>query len=128
MGEEKNIEQENVKSNFSEDDRELDLMELEIYRKMWSEINSALADIRALRSSEPIESDPVQLIRNEMSALKKDFAELREAIAKMTRPAEVQQQNQQQQVMQQFSSLQPTIPLMPYFSTPSYQPMIQIPH
>ena len=127
MGEEKNIEQENVKSNVAEDDRELDLMELEIYRKMWSEINSALADIRALRSSEPIENDPVQLIRNEMSALKKDFAELREAIAKMTRPSEVQPQNQQQ-VMQQFPSLQPTIPLMPYFSTPSYQPMIQIPH
>lgn len=127
MGEEKNIEQENVKSNVTEDDRELDLMELEIYRKMWSEINTALADIRALRSSEPIESDPVQLMRNEMSALKKDFAELREAIAKMTRPSEVQPQNQQQ-VMQQFPSLQPTIPLMPYFSTPSYQPMIQIPH
>lgn len=127
MGEEKNIEQENVKSNVTEDDRELDLMELEIYRKMWSEINTALADIRALRSSEPIENDPVQVMRNEMSALKKDFAELREAIAKMTRPSEVQPQNQQP-VMQQFPSLQPTIPLMPYFSTPSYQPMIQIPH
>ncbi len=128
MGEEKNIEQENIKSNAADDDRELDLMELEIYRKMWSEINSALADIRALRNTETVESDPVQLMRNEMSALKKDFAELREAISKMNRPAEVQPQNQQQQILQPFQTLQPTVPLMPYFSTPSYQPMIQIPH
>lgn len=127
MNEEKNIEQENMKSTVS-DEHELDLMELEIYRKMWSEINSALADIRALRNNDTVDSDPVQLMRNEMSALKKDFAELREAISKMNRPAEVQQQNQQQQMMQAFQPMQPTVPLMPYFSTPSYQPMIQIPH
>ena len=128
MSEEKHIEQENVKLNAADDDHALDIMELEIYRKMWNEINTALADIRALRGNGTAESDPVQLMRNEMSALKKDFAELREAIAKMNRPVEVQPQNQAQQVMQQFSSMQPTIPLMPYFSTPSYQPVIQIPH
>ena len=126
MSEEKNIEQENKKSDAS-DEHELDLMELEIYRKMWNEINSALADIRALRNNDTVESDPVQLIKNEMSALKKDFAELREAISKINRPSEVQPQNQQQ-MMQAFQPVQPTVPLMPYFSTPSYQPMIQIPH
>lgn len=129
MSEEKNIEQEKTSSTAVEDDSALDIMELEMYRKMWSEINTALADIRALRSSEPVESDPMQIMRSEIAALKKHISELRDAIANMSKPAEQHAvQNQQQPVVQQFPQMQPTVPLMPYFSTPNYQPLIQIPH
>lgn len=129
MSEEKNIEQEKSSSAAVSDDSALDIMELEMYRKVWAEINTALADIRALRSSEQVESDPMQLMRSEIVALKKNISDLRDAISNMSKPAEQHAvQNQQQPVVQQFSQVQPAVPLMPYFSTPNYQPIIQIPH
>lgn len=129
MDEEKNIEQENAKSTApSADERELEIMELEIYRKAWNEINAALADICALRGNSSLNSDPVQLMRNEVAELKKNFSELRDAVTSIHKTVSQSQQNQQQPAMQQFQTMQPTIPLMPYFSTPSYQPVIQIPH
>ena len=129
MDEEKNIEQENAKpSTSTADERELEIMELEIYRKAWSEINTALADICALRGNSSPDSDPVQLMRNEVAELKKNFTELRDAVASIHKTVSQSQQNQPQPAMQQFQTMQPAIPLMPYFSTPSYQPVIQIPH
>lgn len=129
MSEEKNIEQEKSSSAAVSDDSALDIMELEMYRKVWAEINTALADIRALRSSEQVESDPMQLMRSEIVALKKNISDLRDAISNMSKPAEQHAvQNQQQPVVQQFPQVQPAVPLMPYFSTPNYQPIIQIPH
>ena len=130
MDEEKHIEQENVKSTApTSDDRELEIMELEIYRKAWNEINTALADVCALRGNTTVESDPVQLMRNEVAELKKNFSELRQALSDIHKTvSQTQQHNQPQQTMPQFQTMQPTIPLMPYFSTPSYQPVIQLPH
>lgn len=128
MNDEKNIEQESAKSAVpSNDERELEIMELEIYRKAWSEINTALAEICALRGNTSTNNDPVQLMRNEVAELKKNFTELRDAVTSIHKTVS-QNQNQQQPAVQQFQTMQPTIPLMPYFSTPSYQPVIQLPH
>lgn len=120
---EKNVEQMQIK----EDDCTLDIMELEIYRNAWAEINSALSEIKALRGKDSAESDPVQIVKNEINNLKKNFAELKDIIENMQKTAENIQQAQVQP-QQQIPTMQPTIPLMPYFSTPSYQPIIQIPH
>ena len=109
------------------DDRELDLMELELYRNTWAEINSALAEIRAMRGNSTPD-DPVQLMRSDVATLKKNFAELKEAIINMqkTTDSTAQQVIPPQQNYQRVQ-MQPAVPLMPYYSTPSYSPIIQLP-
>lgn len=116
-------ENENQESQKATDDRELDLMELEIFRNTWGEINSALAEIRAMRGNSP-QDDPVQMMRNDVAALKKNLAELKETLANMQKSSEATAAQMQQQGFR----MQPaSVPFMPYYSTPSYSPVIQLP-
>lgn len=120
---EENVAVENSVEQSISDERELDLMELEVYRKAWEEINSALADILAMRGKKTLDADPMQYMRNEVASLKKNFAELKDAILNLQKPME--QAPVQQSVG--FRTIQPQIPLMPYYQTPSFAPIIQVP-
>ena len=120
---EENVAAENLVEQSTSDERELDLMELEVYRKAWEEINSALADIFAMRGKKSADVDPMQYVRSEVANLKKNFAELKDAIVNMQKPME----NAQAQQPAGFRAIQPTIPLMPYYQTPSFAPIIQVP-
>ena len=55
----------------SADEKELDQMELDVYRKAWAEINAALSEIHALRGGNVPENDPVQVVKSEVANLKK---------------------------------------------------------
>lgn len=68
---EENVAAESLVEHSTSDERELDLMELEVYRKAWEEINSALADIFAMRGKKSADVDPMQFVRSEVANLKK---------------------------------------------------------
>lgn len=73
---EENVAVENSVEQSISDERELDLMELEVYRKAWEEINSALADILAMRGKKTSDADPMQYMRNEVASLKKKLCRI----------------------------------------------------
>lgn len=109
------------------DSGELDAMEIEIFRQHWRSLNAALSEIRELRGADAPEVDPVEFVKHEVGNLKNQFAELKEMLAAI-------QQNQHQQQVQQsppqqyqrFQPVQTTVPILPYYSTPNFAPMVPI--
>lgn len=108
----------------SQDDRrELDLMEIEIFRQHWRSLNAALAEIRDLRGADAPEVDPVEFVKHEVATLKNQFSELKEMIAGLQTQ---QAPPPQQQQMPRFQQMQPAVPILPYYSTPNFAPMMPI--
>lgn len=119
---------ENEKQKEQKNDTgELDAMEIEIFRQHWRSLNNALAEIRELRGADAPEVDPVEFVRHEVGNLKNQFAELKEmlvAIQQNQNQPQVQQQPQQQ--YQRFQPMQTTVPILPYYSTPNFAPVVPI--
>ena len=117
-------EEKQEKTNQNSDERDLELMEIEIYRQHWRSLNAALADIKALRGADAPEIDPVEYVKQEVSNLKAQFSELKELIQKQVdSPPQHQKQNNAP------TSFQPqpmAVPLMPYYQTPSYAPYVPV--
>lgn len=107
----------------ADDKHELDLMEMEIFRQHWRSLNAALAEIRELRGADAPEVDPVEFVKHEVSNLKNQFAELKEMISTLQQPVS---QNQTQQVVQRYPQMQPAVPVLPYYQTPSFAPIVPI--
>lgn len=122
------MENENEKQNEQKSDSsELDAMEIEIFRQHWRSLNAALAEIRELRGSDAPEVDPIEFVKQEVGNLKNQFSELKEmliAIQQNQHHPQVQQQPQQQ--YQRFQPVQTTVPILPYYSTPNFAPMVPI--
>lgn len=118
---------ENEKQNEQKNDStELDAMEIEVFRQHWRSLNAALSEIRELRGTDAPEIDPVEFVKHEVGNLKSQFSELKEMLVAI-------QQNQQQQVQQppsqqQFQRFQPmqTVPILPYYQTPNFAPIVPI--
>lgn len=110
-----------------DDKRDLELMEIEIFRQHWRSLNAALAEIKELRGSDAPEIDPVEFVKHEVGTLKSQFAELKEMIAGLQVQAQAQPQSATQQVQpqQRFQTVAPA--MMPYFPTPNFTPIIQMP-
>ena len=109
----------------AKDRAELDLMEIEIFRQHWRSLNAALAEIKELRGADAPEIDPVEFVKHEVSNLKNEFAELKQMIAQIQHPAQ-QTQQQNQQAYQRFQPVQQPVPVLPYYSTPNYAPIVPI--
>jgi seryl-tRNA synthetase len=107
------------------DRAELDLMEIEIFRQHWRSLNAALAEIRELRGADAPDVDPVEFVKHEVSNLKNQFAELKQMIAQIQQPVQ-QAQQQPQQSYQRYQPVQQPVPVLPYYSTPNYAPMVPI--
>ena len=117
---------ENEKQNEQKNDSgELDAMEIEIFRQHWRSLNTALAEIRELRGSDAPEVDPVEFVRHEVGNLKNQFAELKEMLAAIQQNQHQQQQLPPQQY-QRFQPVQTTVPILPYYSTPNFAPIVPI--
>jgi hypothetical protein len=101
---------------------ELDAMEIEIFRQHWRSLNAALAEIRELRGSDAPEVDPVEFVKHEVGNIKNQFAELKEMLVAIQQN---HQQAQQQQPHQRFQPMQ-SVPILPYYSTPNFAPMLPI--
>ena len=106
-----------------DDKRDLELMEIEIFRQHWRSLNVALAEIRELRGSDAPEIDPVEFVKHEVNVLKNQFAELKDMIAGLQ--VQPQAQTAQPQAQQRFQTVAPAV--MPYYPTPNFTPIIQIP-
>ncbi len=118
-----NKEQEKTTQN--NDERDLELMEIEIYRQHWRSLNAALADIKALRGADAPEIDPVEYVKEEVSNLKAQFSELKELIQKQVESSPQPQPQQQRQNTAPVFQPQPmAVPLMPYYQTPNYAPYV----
>ena len=119
---------ENEKQNEQKNDSgEIDAMEIEIFRQHWRSLNTALAEIRELRGADVPEIDPVEFVKHEVGNLKNQFAELKEmlvAIQQNQHQQQVQQSPQQQ--YQRFQPVQTTVPILPYYSTPNFAPIVPI--
>lgn len=116
-------ENEEKRNEQKNDSGEADSMELEIFRQHWRSLNSALAEIRELRGDDAPEIDPVEFVKHEVGNLKNQFSELKEMLVA------IQQNQHQQQPQQQYQRLQPvqtTVPILPYYSTPNFAPMVPI--
>ena len=119
--EEKSNEQKNSEKS------ELDLMELEIFRQHWRSLNAALSEIRDLRGADAPEVDPVEFVKHEVSNLKNQFLELKEMLVAIQQNQHQQQPQQvPQQQYQRFQPVQTTVPILPYYSTPNFAPMVPI--
>lgn len=107
------------------DERDLDLMEIEVFRQYWKSLNTALADIKALRGADAPDIDPVEYVKTEVSNLKNQFAELKDLIEKQTA---TQREQTQQSALQRGYAPQPMVPpvVMPYYQTPSYAPYVPV--
>lgn len=117
-------EEKQEKSVQNNDKRELELMEIEVFRQYWRSLNTALADLKALRGDDAPDIDPVEYVKTEVSNLKNQFAELKELIEKQT---QMRQEPIQQTAQQRGYAPQPmAVPLMPYYQTPSYAPYVPI--
>lgn len=130
-----NEEQEQLNQNqpqeqtvsHGDDKHELDLMEMEIFRHHWKSLNAALAEIRELRGADAPEIDPVEFVKHEVANLKNQFSELKEMIADLRQTQPAQQPMPQQQIPRyQQMQMQPTVPILPYYSTPNFAPIIPI--
>ena len=112
----------------SQDDRrELDLMEMEIFRQHWRSLNAALAEIRDLRGADAPEVDPVEFVKHEVGNLKNQFSELKEMLVAIQQNQQHVRQQQQppQQQYQRFQPMQ-SVPILPYYSTPNFAPIVPI--
>ena len=108
------------KAKSTDDSRDLELMEIEVYRQYWNSLNIALAEIKALRGNDVPEIDPVEYVKHEVSNLKNQFSELKELISGL--------QNQQaQQAPQRYQAVPAPMPVLPYYQTPNYAPIMQMP-
>lgn len=117
---------ENEKQNEQKNDSgELDAMEIEIFRQHWRSLNTALAEIRELRGADAPEIDPVEFVKHEVGNLKNQFSELKEILASIQQN---QQQTQQPPPQQQYQRFQPmqTVPILPYYQTPNFAPIVPI--
>ena len=111
----------------AKDRAELDAMEIEIFRQHWRSLNAALAEIRELRGADAPEIDPVEFVKHEVSNLRNQFAELKQMIAQIQQPApQAQQQQQSQQTYQRYQPAQQPVPILPYYTTPNYAPIVPI--
>ena len=110
------------------DSGELDAMEIEVFRQHWRSLNAALAEIRELRGSDAPEIDPVEFVKHEVGNLKNQFSELKEILAaiQQNQQQQVQHQQQPQQQYQRLQPVQTTVPILPYYSTPNFAPIMPI--
>jgi DNA repair ATPase RecN len=109
------------------DRAELDSMEMEIFRQHWRSLNAALAEIRELRGADAPEVDPVEFVKHEVSTLRNQFAELKQMISQIQQPVpHAQQQQQSQQAFQRYQPVQQPVPILPYYSTPNFAPIVPI--
>lgn len=104
---------------------ELDSMEIEIFRQHWRSLNAALAEIRELRGADAPEVDPMEFVKHEVSNLKNQFSELKEMLAAIQQNHQQVQQQQPQQQYQRFQPMQ-SVPILPYYSTPNFAPIVPI--
>lgn len=121
-------EEEAKEVNQAEDKKDLDLMEIEVYRQFWRSLNVALNEIKELRGLE-IEVDNGEVMKHEISTLKKELTELKNLLLKMQEQNTVNtppQQIQQQIPAQRVPVIQPVAPSLPYYQTPNYAPMVPI--
>lgn len=114
-----------------EDKKDLDLMEIEVFRQFWRSLNLALGEIKELRGSDAIEVDNAEIMRHEISTLKKELSELKELLVEMQKQnatANQQQQVQQPQIQQQqrIPVMQPIASPLPYYPTPNFAPVVPI--
>jgi transcription initiation factor TFIID subunit TAF12 len=116
-----------------EDKKDLDLMEIEVFRQFWRSLNLALGEIKELRGSDVIEVDNAEIMRHEISTLKKELSELKELLVEMQKQNTASNQQQQVQQVQQPQIQQQRIPVMqpiasplPYYPTPNYAPVVPI--
>lgn len=115
------------KSNEQKNDSgEADIMELEIFRQHWRSLNSALAEIRELRGDDAPEIDPVEFVKHEVGNMKSQFAELKEMLVAIQQNQQQVQPQQPQQQYQRFQPVQTTVPILPYYSTPNFAPIVPI--
>lgn len=116
------MEENEQKNTQDADKHELELMEIEIFRQHWRSLNAALADIRELRGADAPEVDPVEFVKHEVSNMKKEFAELKDLILSL------QKQPEQQSPYPQMGRAipQPVAPVMPYYQTPNFAPLVPI--
>lgn len=125
MDDNENGEKQNEQKN---DSGEIDAMEIEIFRQHWRSLNAALSEIRELRGADAPEIDPVEFVKHEVGSLKNQFSELKEmlvAIQQNQNQPQVQQQPQQKQQYQRFQPMQ-SVPILPYYSTPNFAPIVPI--
>lgn len=107
------------------DEHDLDLMEIEVFRQYWRSLNTALADIKALRGADAPDIDPVEYVKTEVSSLKNQFAELKELIEKQTKAHQEQPQQNTPQRGYPPTPMGPPV-VMPYYQTPSYAPYVPV--
>jgi hypothetical protein len=122
MDEHEKGEKQNEQKN---DSGEADIMELEVFRQHWRSLNAALSEIRELRGADAPEIDPVEFVKHEVGSLKNQFAELKEMLVAIQQN---QQQIQPQQPQPQYQRFQPvqSVPILPYYSTPNFAPIVPI--
>ena len=114
-------------SQTVKDRAELDSMEMEIFRQHWRSLNAALAEIRELRGADAPEVDPVEFVKHEVSTLRNQFAELKQMISQIQQPVpHAQQQQQSQQAFQRYQPVQQPVPILPYYPTPNFAPIVPI--
>jgi transcription initiation factor TFIID subunit TAF12 len=116
-----------------EDKKDLDLMEIEVFRQFWRSLNLALGEIKELRGSDVIEVDNAEIMRHEISTLKKELSELKELLVEMQKQNATANQQQVQPVQQTQIQQQQRIPVMqpiasplPYYPTPNFAPVVPI--
>lgn len=121
-------EEEKKEVNQAEDKKDLDLMEIEVFRQFWRSLNVALGEIKELRGSDAIEVDNAEIMRHEISTLKKELTELKELLVEMQKQnaSQVQQVQQQPIPPQRVSVMQPIASPLPYYQTPNFPPMMPL--
>lgn len=117
----------------TEDKKDLDAMEIEVFRQFWRSLNLALGEIKELRGGDVIEVDNAEIMRHEISTLKKELSELKELLVEMQKQNATANQQQVQQVQQPQIQQQQRIPVMqpiasplPYYPTPNFAPVVPI--
>jgi hypothetical protein len=123
MDEHEKGEKQNEQKN---DSGEADIMELEVFRQHWRSLNAALSEIRELRGADAPEIDPVEFVKHEVGNLKNQFAELKEMLVAIQQNQQQIQPQQPQQQYQRFQPMQTTVPILPYYSTPNFAPIVPI--
>lgn len=122
MDEHEKEEKQNEQKN---DSGEADIMELEIFRQHWRSLNTALAEIRELRGADAPEVDPVEFVKHEVGSLKNQFAELKEMLVAIQQNQQQQQPPPSQPQYQRFQPVQ-SVPILPYYQTPNFAPIVPI--
>lgn len=115
----------NVENTTLPDDSEKLKLELDAYQRHFTALEEELKEIRKkYKEDEKSPPDPVELLTGEVNSLKNGFEEIRQMLLNREKQAEVPQQQQQMQNIQQgfFQNPQP----QGYaFFPPPVQPMFQ---